>query len=78
MIQKQLKAEVALYRKHLQEQAEEEKRREKELEAVITVEVEKQWSRRLEQWRKEKEARNKLMQDVLDSRKKQIQEKCKY
>ena len=50
--------------------------REKELDALIQAEVEKQWARRLEQWKQEKAARRKLMQDVLNTRKKQIEEKC--
>ena len=43
----------------------------------MTAEVERQWSKRLDHWKKEKQARKTLMQDVLDARKKQIEEKCK-
>ena len=64
------------YREYLSEQAREEERRERELDTLVNTEVEKQWAKRLEQWRKEREARRKLMKDVLDTRKKQIQEKC--
>ena len=45
---------------------------------MVTAEVEKQWSQRLAQWRKEKEARKKLMNDVMETRKKQIQFKSTY
>ena len=75
--QNELKEEMIHYRQYLADQAKEEERREKELDALIDSEVKAQWQKRLEQWKKEKEARKKLMQDVLDTRKKQIQEKCK-
>lgn len=66
------------YREYLASQAEEEKKKEKELDALVNEEVQKQWAKRVEQWRKEREARKKLVQDVLDTRKKQIQERCEY
>lgn len=65
-----------IYREYLAKQKKEEEDREKELDVLIQAEVEKQWARRLEQWRQEKAARKKLMQDVLNTRKKQIEEKC--
>ena len=57
------------------DQREEEEKREKELDDMVSAEVEKQWKQRLAQWRKEKEARRKLVNDVMETRKKQIQEK---
>ena len=66
-----------LYRTYLAEQAKEEEKREKELDTLITSEVEKQWAKRAEQWKREREARAKLMKDVLDTRKQQIKDKCK-
>lgn len=75
--QNELREEMQRYREYLAAQAHEEEQRERELDALVNSEVEKQWGKRVEQWRKEKEARRKLMQDVLDTRKKQIQEKCK-
>lgn len=65
-----------IYREYLAKQRKEEEEREKELDVLIQEEVEKQWARRLEQWRQEKVARRKLMQDVLDTRKRQVEEKC--
>lgn len=64
-----------MYRKHLQEQEEEERRREKELDAIVSAEVERQWSKRIEQWKREAEARKKLLRSVLDGRHKQVEEK---
>lgn len=66
-----------LYRQYRADQAREEERVERELDALITSEVAKQWAKRTEQWKREREARAKLMQEVLDSRKQQIKEKRK-
>jgi len=46
------------------------------LDALLTAEVEQQWGKRVAQWRKEKEARRKLMDDVMQKRRQQVQEKC--
>ena len=75
--QNQLREEMNLYRQYLAEQAKEEERVERELDALINSEVAKQWAKRTEQWKREREARAKLMQEVLESRKQQIKEKCK-
>ncbi|XP_065910618.1 cilia- and flagella-associated protein 53-like [Dysidea avara] len=72
---RELNKEMAIYREYLAKQKNEEEKREKELDALIQAEVQKQWARRLELWRQEKAARKKLMQDVLDARKQQIKEK---
>lgn len=69
---------MRIYREHLAEQAREEEKREREVDALVNSEVEKQWAKRLEQWRKEREARMKLMQDVLNERKKQVEEKREF
>lgn len=46
------------------------------MDALLTAEVEQQWGKRVAQWRKEKEARRKLMDDVMQTRRQQVQEKC--
>ncbi len=66
------------YRDYLASQAEEEKKREKELDALVHEVVQRQWAKRVDQWRMEREARKKLMKDVLDTRRKQIQGKCEW
>ena len=66
-----------MYREYLSEQAKEEEKIERELDSLINSEVAKQWAKRTEQWKREREARAKLMKDVLDTRKQQIKEKCK-
>ena len=55
---------------------EEEAIREKEMDRLCNEEVEKSWQKRLAQWRLEKEARKKLLQEVIDYRNKQLNEKC--
>lgn len=67
-----------LYREYLAEQAKEEEKIERELDALINEEVAKQWTKRSEQWKRERMARAKLMKEVLDTRKQQIKEKCEY
>ena len=57
------------------DQARIEKERNEELEKMLNVEVNRQWEKRLEQWRKEKDARASLMKEVFDTRRKQIEEK---
>ncbi len=52
-----------------------EKLREKELDEMVNSEVERQMKQRLAQWRKEKEARKRLLDDVMATRRRQIQEK---
>ena len=58
-------------------QKEEEARREAEVDRLIDEDVEKMWQKKIAQWRIEREARNRLMQDVMETRKRQLQEKCK-
>jgi hypothetical protein len=70
-----LKEEIQLYRSYLAEAKREERQREQELDSLLSAEVEKQWAKRTQQWRKEREARRKLMDDVLKTRRQQIKEK---
>lgn len=77
ILQQELNREMQQYRNYLDKQKKEEERREKELDSILNIEVEKQWGQRLAQWRKEREARKKLLHDVVETRQKQIKEKCK-
>lgn len=65
------------YRQYLAEQMEEQKRQEVEMEQLIESELQQAWARREHQWGLEKAARDRLMKDVMDTRRLQIQEKCK-
>ncbi|KAG9265593.1 cilia- and flagella-associated protein 53 [Astyanax mexicanus] len=67
--------EQQTYRQYLAEQLEEQRRQEAETEQLIEAELQQTWNRRAAQWNLEKEARDRLMKDVLDTRRIQIQEK---
>ena len=56
---------------------EEEWSREQEMEKVCDAEVEKMWEKRVRQWMIQKQARQKLLEEVLASRRQQIQDKRK-
>jgi hypothetical protein len=71
----ELRKEMQMYRQHLAEQKAEEERREKEVNELVAMEVEKQWAKRIAQWRKEREARKRLLDDVIHTRQQQIKEK---
>lgn len=45
------------------------------MERVIEADVERQFQKRLNQWKAEKEARKKLLNEVVAERKRQIEEK---
>lgn len=53
----------------------EEAKREMELERLCDAEVEKMWEKKVKQWKLEKEARRKLLQEVMEGRRQQLQDK---
>ncbi|KPP57870.1 hypothetical protein Z043_124356, partial [Scleropages formosus] len=73
--QLELQQEQRRYRQYLAEQLEEQKRQEAEIELLIEEELERTWAKRAEQSRLEREARDRLMKEVLDIRRLQIQDK---
>lgn len=72
---KELREEDRRYREHLKQLYEEERIRERELEQLIQQEVERMWQKRLAAWKLEREARKKLLQDVLSVRAQQVQDR---
>ncbi len=66
---------MKMYLKFLAEQREKEKGLERELDEMVSNEMEKQVKQRLAKWRKEKEARKRLLEDVMETRKRQIKYK---
>ncbi|XP_066274007.1 cilia- and flagella-associated protein 53-like [Branchiostoma lanceolatum] len=72
---RELREEQQRFQEYLAREAEREKERELELEQLIDVEVQKMWAKRQEQWRLEREARHRLMSDVLGTRRKQVEDK---
>ena len=75
-IQNTLKEEIQLYRSYLAEAEKEERQRELDLDSLLSIEVEQQWAKRAAQWRTEREARCKLLDDVMKIRRQQVEEKC--
>ncbi|KAM9526349.1 trichoplein keratin filament-binding protein [Guaruba guarouba] len=68
-------ADAAWMKRVIEEQLQLEKEREAELQAIFREEARKMWEKREEEWRREKAARDRLMNEVLAVRQRQIQEK---
>jgi len=70
---KRLQEEQRRYREHLKVAQAEQEAKERELERLCDIEIEKQWKARFDQWDREKLARKKLLKEVIDARKLQIE-----
>uniref|UniRef100_A0A8C4XMZ4 Trichoplein keratin filament-binding protein n=1 Tax=Falco tinnunculus TaxID=100819 RepID=A0A8C4XMZ4_FALTI len=68
-------ADVAWMKHVIEEQLQLEKQREAELQTFFREEAKKVWEKREEEWGREKAARDRLMNEVLAGRQRQIQEK---
>ncbi|KFM10619.1 Trichoplein keratin filament-binding protein, partial [Aptenodytes forsteri] len=68
-------ADVAWMKHVIEEQLQLEKEREAELQTIFREEAKKMWEKREEEWEREKAARDRLMNEVLAGRQRQIQEK---
>ena len=55
----------------------EDEEREKELERIVNEEVEKKWAQTIKQYQMERDARQKLLANVMKSREQQIEERSK-
>lgn len=55
----------------------EEQERERELERLVNEEVEKKWAHTMKQYRLERDARQKLLGNVMKTRQEQIEERSK-
>ncbi|KAI5622478.1 cilia- and flagella-associated protein 53, partial [Silurus asotus] len=71
----ELREEQLRYRQYLAQQLKEQKQQEAEMEQMIEADLQQTCNRRAEENRLVKEARDRLMKDVLDTRHLQIQEK---
>ncbi|XP_036274841.1 cilia- and flagella-associated protein 53 [Pipistrellus kuhlii] len=67
--------EQKIYREYLAQQREEENAQEKELDRILEEEKAKKWAEKDKQLKLEKEARKQLMNEVMCTRKLQVQEK---
>ena len=56
----------------------EEEEREKELERLVNDEVEKKWAQTIKQYQFERDARKKLLANVMKTREQQIDERSKW
>ncbi|KAF1607432.1 Trichoplein keratin filament-binding protein, partial [Eudyptes chrysolophus] len=68
-------ADVAWMKHVIEEQLQLEKEREAELQTIFREEAKKMWEKREEEWEREKAARDRLMNEVLAGRQRQIREK---
>ncbi|NXP55540.1 TCHP protein, partial [Heliornis fulica] len=68
-------ADVAWMKRVIEEQLQLEKEREAELQTVFREEAKKMWEKREKEWEREKNARDRLMNEVMTSWQHQIQEK---
>ncbi|CAI9727089.1 Hypothetical predicted protein [Octopus vulgaris] len=67
--------ETQSYLKYVRSLLAEEEARKKEMERMIHEDIEKQWQKRLKQWRLDREMRRVLMDDVLRIRSRQVMDK---
>lgn len=69
--------EQKIYHQYLAQRREEEKAQEKELDRMFEKEKEKKIAEKDKELRLKKEARKQLLNEVMCTRKLQVQEKCK-
>ncbi|KAG8131254.1 hypothetical protein E2320_017833 [Naja naja] len=74
---RELLQEQQMYRAYLAQQREEERRQEEELNRLRAEDAAKMWAKRAEKERALKLARDRLLKEVMDTRKLQIENKCK-
>lgn len=65
------------FQRYFAAELEKQKREEEEMELLMAEKLTELWAERDEKSRLEREARDRLMKDVMESRKLQIQHKCK-
>jgi len=70
-----LKKETLQYLDYLREQVRLEAQREAELDVMLEEEMKLMWKKRIEEYKREKASRDKLLQEVIDIRRDQIQRK---
>lgn len=74
---RELREENLRFMQYCKTNRQEQADREKQVERLVNDEVEKQWARKMEQYRLEREARKRLMDNVLKTREEQIEERSK-
>ena len=74
---RELREENVRFMQYCKTNRQEQGEREKQVERLVNEEVEKQWARKMEQYRLERVARKRLMDNVLKTREQQIEERSK-
>lgn len=75
-IQEELREEQRRYRKYLFEELQRQRKEEEEMEHLIEEQLKEVWAKREEKSRLEREARKRLMEEVMEAQHLQIQNKC--
>ena len=75
MSQVELREEDQKYRAYLQRLKADEEAREREIDKLCDVEVEKMWQKKIAQWKVERQARQTLLEQVMDGRRRQVEDK---
>lgn len=77
VMKEEMVREQKIYRQYLAQRREEDKAQEKELDRILEEEEKKKLAEKDKELRLEKEARKQLVNEVMCTRKLQVQEKCK-
>lgn len=77
VVQAELREEQQTYRQYLSDELQKQKREEEETEQLTEEKLKEVWTKREEQSRLQREARNRLMEEVMEARSLQIQHKRK-
>ncbi|XP_038077706.1 cilia- and flagella-associated protein 53-like [Patiria miniata] len=72
---KELREEDQRYREYLRQTAREDEERDREIDKLVDAEVQRQWQKRLDEWARQREARKRLMDNVLAVRRQQVEAK---
>ena len=75
--QRELREENLRFMQYCAMNRKEEEERERELERLVNEEVEKKWAHTMKQYRLERDARQKLLANVMKTRQEQIEERSK-
>lgn len=75
VVQAELREEQQRYRQYLSEELQRQKREEEQTELLMEEKLKEVWTKREEQSRLQREARNRLMKEVMEARSLQIQHK---
>ena len=75
--QREMREENLCFMQYCAMNRKEEEEREKELERLVNDEVEKKWAQTIKQHQLERDARKKLLANVMKTREQQIEERGK-